>query len=156
QLPTLPDLDHFLYLCAHGSRHCWFRLKWVADIGAMLRRKSLELEVVCARAKELDLERCLNTALLLARELMDAPVSEALLARAGADRGARRLVVTAHKFLEVLGSVLDPSKGFGSTLRLLLGECSIRSDWNYRRTVLQRYALSYSYPIVRPVIQMVD
>src|SRR5262249_57178034 len=69
QLPTLPDLDHFLYLCAHGSRHCWFRLKWVADIGAMLQRKSLDLEVVCARAKELDLERCLNTALLLAHVL---------------------------------------------------------------------------------------
>src|SRR5262249_46903346 len=109
QLPTLPDTDHFLYLCAHGSRHAWFRLKWVADIAAMVRTGSLDFEVLGARARELDLARCVNAALLLARELMEAPVSEALLARANSDSGARRLAVTAQQLLNSRDS--DPAKG---------------------------------------------
>jgi Uncharacterised nucleotidyltransferase len=155
QLPTLPDVDHFLYLCAHGTRHAWFRLKWVADIAAMVRLKSLDLEVVGTRALELDLERCLSTALLLAQELMDAPICEALLARARSDSRVRRLAGIAHQFLKSFGLDSDPTKGF-ATLRLLVAECSIRSDWSYRRMVLQRYALSYAYPVLRPMIQMVE
>src|SRR5262249_6455235 len=33
---TLPAEDLFLYLCVHGGMHVWFRLKWLADIAALL------------------------------------------------------------------------------------------------------------------------
>ena len=33
---TLGADDLFAYLCAHGAYHAWFRLKWLADIGALL------------------------------------------------------------------------------------------------------------------------
>jgi hypothetical protein len=156
ELPAMPDVDHFLYLCAHGSRHSWFRLKWVADIGAVLQHKSFDFDVVRTRAAELDLERCLHTALLLARELLQAPVPATLFAQARADAGARRLQATARKCLTRSGSDADPSKSFGFTLRLFLGEYNMRSDWGYRRAVLQRHALSYAYPLLRPVIRMAE
>ena len=38
-LRTFGEDDLFAYLCAHGAFHCWFRLKWLADIGALLTRQ---------------------------------------------------------------------------------------------------------------------
>jgi hypothetical protein len=156
ELPTIPEIDHFLYLCAHGSRHSWFRLKWVADIGAMLQRISLDLDAVCARAKELDLERCLHTALLLAREFLQAPVCETLLSQARADSGARHMQAVACKWLVRSGSEADVANSFAFALQLFFQEYNIRSDWKYRRTVLQRHVLSYAYPALRPVMRTVD
>jgi Uncharacterised nucleotidyltransferase len=39
---TFGEDDLFAYMCAHGAIHCWFRLKWLADIGALLARQSKE------------------------------------------------------------------------------------------------------------------
>lgn len=33
---TLAPRDLLLYLCVHGAEHFWFRLKWLADVHAML------------------------------------------------------------------------------------------------------------------------
>ena len=35
-LRTLGDAELFAYLCVHGASHCWFRLKWLADLNAWL------------------------------------------------------------------------------------------------------------------------
>jgi hypothetical protein len=156
-LPTLPDIDHFLYLCAHGSRHLWFRLKWIADIGAMLNRmSSVQLDVVQKRSAELDVDRCLHTALLLARGLLMVPIPEALLARANADANARKSAAAAHKCIGFFGRDGDPFSSLDFRTRLLLGECRMRSGGSYRLAVLQRHALSYAYPLLRPFMRMAE
>src|SRR3974377_2389702 len=33
---TLGEEDLFAYLCMHGALHWWYRLKWLADINALL------------------------------------------------------------------------------------------------------------------------
>jgi hypothetical protein len=155
ELPTLSHVNHFLYLCAHGSRHSWFRLKWVADIGALLCSMSPhDLDVVSRRAAELNLGHCLHTALLLARELLQAPVPEAMLAPACADSGARRSEAAALRCINTFGSEGDPLKSFAFTARLFQQEYRLRSDWQYRRKVLQRHAISYAYPLLRPFMRM--
>jgi Uncharacterised nucleotidyltransferase/Transglutaminase-like superfamily len=40
RIPTLPPEGLFLYLCVHGALDGWLRLKWLADIGALLRTAS--------------------------------------------------------------------------------------------------------------------
>lgn len=40
RIPALPVEQLFLYLCVHGALDGWLRLKWLADIGALLRRFS--------------------------------------------------------------------------------------------------------------------
>jgi hypothetical protein len=35
-LPTLGDADLFVFLCVHGAAHGWARLKWLADVAALL------------------------------------------------------------------------------------------------------------------------
>lgn len=38
---TVPqDADHFAYLCIHGARHDWARLKWLADVAAFWETRS--------------------------------------------------------------------------------------------------------------------
>ena len=36
QLPTLSSDDLFAHLCVHGASSAWFRLKWIADLAALL------------------------------------------------------------------------------------------------------------------------
>lgn len=35
---TLDEHALLVYLCVHGARHLWFRLKWVADVQALLQQ----------------------------------------------------------------------------------------------------------------------
>lgn len=35
-VPALSRVDTLLYLCAHGSQHLWFRLKWLEDIARIV------------------------------------------------------------------------------------------------------------------------
>src|SRR5271169_798652 len=64
---TLPDEELFLYLCVHGSVHMWFRLKWLADIAALLQRLRPEaIGRIASRARTLGLDRPVHVALILA------------------------------------------------------------------------------------------
>ena len=49
-VPTLPSESLFLYLCVHGALDGWLRLKWLADIAALLRKMSPEQLGAIARA----------------------------------------------------------------------------------------------------------
>ncbi len=42
RIPTLPAPRLLLYLCVHGALDGWLRLKWLADIAALLRTMSAE------------------------------------------------------------------------------------------------------------------
>ena len=41
-IPTLPVSRLLLYLCVHGALDGWLRLKWLADIAALLRSMTAE------------------------------------------------------------------------------------------------------------------
>jgi hypothetical protein len=41
-LRTLGEEDLFAYLCMHGALHWWYRLKWLADINAILAARPPE------------------------------------------------------------------------------------------------------------------
>ena len=40
ELRTLTDDDLFAYLCLHGASHAWERLKWLADVAALITNDS--------------------------------------------------------------------------------------------------------------------
>lgn len=67
QLAFLDDPALFLFLCDHGSRHLWFRLKWLGDIGLMLSDKRIgDWELTLKMADRLGFRRILaQTALLI-------------------------------------------------------------------------------------------
>lgn len=73
-----------LYLCVHGAKHRWCRLIWLADI-AWLARNEPDWNRAWRLAVEAGGERPLLLGLLLARDLLAAPIAESLLERAMAD-----------------------------------------------------------------------
>lgn len=79
--PTLAWEDYLLLLCVHGAKHRWERLIWVCDIAEITRaHRDLPWGEIKARAERLGCERVLLLGLLLARDLLDAPVPDAALA----------------------------------------------------------------------------
>ncbi len=76
---VLSKEDELLYLCAHGTKHHWARLKWICDVAEMCRHASdLDWDGLVDRAVRLDLERILFLGLRLAKECLDAPVPTSL------------------------------------------------------------------------------
>lgn len=106
---TLPDEDLFLYLCVHGSVHMWFRLKWLADIAALLRRLRPEvIDRIARRARDLEVDRSFHQAVLLAHLLMAAPVPPVVLMNARGDAAAMRLAIAGCRALNWHGSPEEP------------------------------------------------
>jgi Uncharacterised nucleotidyltransferase len=108
---TLPDEELFLYLCVHGSAHMWFRLKWLADISALLQQLRPEaIERIANRAQTFGLNRPVHVALLLAHMLMAAHVPSDILTKAHEDEAARKLVIAGFRALNWRGSPGEPSE----------------------------------------------
>jgi hypothetical protein len=76
---TLCREDLFLALCFHGTKHRWCRLKWLVDIAEMLRNAdSMDWDLIEKTTTRRPLARAaVSLAILLAHDLLDAPVSAA-------------------------------------------------------------------------------
>jgi Uncharacterised nucleotidyltransferase len=106
---TLPDEELFLYLCVHGSVHMWFRLKWLADIAALLQQLHPEvIDRIASRSRVLGLDRSFHQAMILAHKLMVAPVPPEVLTRAYRNRTARQLAIAACRALNWHESPEEP------------------------------------------------
>jgi hypothetical protein len=65
-LPTLARDEVFAYLCVHGASSAWFRLKWIADLSALLSTCRVEeIERLYQRSQHLGAGRAATQALLL-------------------------------------------------------------------------------------------
>lgn len=92
-----------LYLCAHGSKSLWSRLRWISDIAELIVRDLdagfwQRLDHV---AKKSNSERMLLTGLQLAHQLLNAPLPEHVKVQIRADSTVAMLVeeVVDHLFL---------------------------------------------------------
>jgi hypothetical protein len=94
-LKTLGDQELFTYLSVHGASHCWFRLKWLADLNAWLASKSDE-EIAGFHnfARRLGVDACTGQALLLRDRLFGRAPPAALAAELGSAK-LRLLVAVA-------------------------------------------------------------
>ena len=64
---TLHHLDHFIYLCVHGTEHRWYRIKWLLDLPMMARHGKLNWHQLPNRAAELGALEHLYVSLYLLR-----------------------------------------------------------------------------------------
>ena len=80
-LPTLRIEELFAYLAVHGASSAWFRLKWIADLAALLDgRSAQEIGSLYRRSQELGAGRAAGLALLLLDALFGTPLPPPLLA----------------------------------------------------------------------------
>ncbi|MET1112359.1 MAG: nucleotidyltransferase family protein [Allosphingosinicella sp.] len=99
-LDTLRFDDLFAYLCIHGASSAWFRLKWIADVGALIGAcPPDEIERLYRRSQELGAGRAPAQALLLCERLFATPLPPALAAELRSDRVNRWLLAVALRKL---------------------------------------------------------
>jgi hypothetical protein len=84
------------FLIGHGQEHGWSRLKWLADLNALLAQRSAErLEYLYASAEALGLGSRVSAAFLLCSRLFDLQLSPDLLAKCRKSHSAQRLVAVS-------------------------------------------------------------
>lgn len=99
-LPTLRTDELFAYLTVHGASSAWFRLKWIADVAALLAGSPpAEIERLYRRSQQIGAGRAAAQALLLCERLFETPVPPALVAELRRDRTNRWLLVAALRLL---------------------------------------------------------
>ncbi|HYD38273.1 MAG TPA: nucleotidyltransferase family protein, partial [Allosphingosinicella sp.] len=99
-LPTLGGDELFAYLSVHGASSAWFRLKWIADVAALLSSlPPAAIERLYRRSQQLGAGRAAGQALLLCERLFATPLPPALAAELAADRTNRWLLAVALRKL---------------------------------------------------------
>ena len=139
---ALADADLLLYLCVHGSRHCWFRLKWLADIAALSAGDGGRLVTAAlATADELGIAVPVLEAAHLAHHRLGAEVPEAVLRRAEADPMVRARRAAVDNSIRLVGPGGDPHGDRALSRWRLFAEYRLRAEWSYRGAVLARHVL---------------
>ena len=78
-LQTLASDELFAYLCVHGASSAWFRLKWIADLAALLSdNEPSENDRLYHQSQRLGAGRAAAQALLLAEQLFETRISPEL------------------------------------------------------------------------------
>ena len=75
---TLAREDLLLALCVHAAKHAWIRLCWLRDIAGVAELEGLDWKLVERSARSLGIERMVAVGLVLAQDLLGAPVSDAI------------------------------------------------------------------------------
>lgn len=142
-LPTLEHDELFAYLCAHGASSAWFRLKWIADLAALISEAdSGEIERLYRRSVALGAGRTAALALLLAATLFGTRLGAELTRELRSDRVNGWLVSAAlRKLTGRTGSVELHEVTLG-TASIHLTQLALMRPWRFKRVELGRQLVS--------------
>jgi len=128
-LQTLSTPNLLLYLCVHGANHMWFRLKWLADVQALLRQSGPEaIQQLEEDAKDHGCERAVGQALGLTRLLYGLPAAEFRLSRSAAVPG---LVRSALRAMTAGNAASELETVPFGTSRLAWARYRLKREWRF-------------------------
>jgi hypothetical protein len=149
-----------LYLCAHGTKHCWLRLRDLCDIALyVVSTPALDWELCLTLSKSANCDLVLKHALLLARKVLGLELPLAIRNYCE-DAEAQALADTAQSFLfretdhigyrEALHYHLAFAKDWKSRVRFLFQRVLVpaEEDWQDVRLPQSLYLLYY---LIRPI-----
>lgn len=156
QLPTLADDELFAYLCVHGATHCWSRLKWIADVAALLKNADgPAIERLYRRSLVIGVGRCSGQALLLCETLFAMELPPSLSAEIRADTATRRLVKIAMGAMAGRQAETELDETVLGTVPIHLSHFLLAPGWRYKASELRRKSLSHhdraTIPLPRPL-----
>ena len=140
-LRTLAADDLVAYLTAHGASHGWSRLKWLADLHALLPNDPTALERLYRRAVTLGAGTCPALALRLCRRLFNLQIGDSLWGEIERDLKSRLLERIAL-------SAMSGAGGREIAERPLIGDLVLTSHllfgrgWAWRWAEFQRQWVS--------------
>lgn len=131
-LRTFRENELFAYLCVHGATHAWSRLKWLADLNALVAGKSdAQMESLYRRAGAMGAGWCAGQALLLCEQLLGLRLPPGLRSEFTRSRRIQRLVSIARGVMigaDAETETLD--RRFGTT-RINLAQFLLQPGWGY-------------------------
>ena len=131
-LRTLGEEDLFAYLCMHGALHWWYRLKWLADVNALLAGASEDGVARLVGAAEVrGAGRAATQALLLCRRLLGTPLPDHLMATLAKGATVRWLEATALRAMTAGKGELEPREQRFGTTRGSLSTFLLGRSWRY-------------------------
>lgn len=138
-LPTLGKDELFAYLCVHGSAHAWSRLKWLADVAALLKDEDeAEVERLYRRSIELGGGRTAAQALILCSDLLSMPLRQDLKRELRSDRTTAYLVGLAIKSINASGPVVELDELVLGTVPIHIGHFLMGRGWQYKAREFRR------------------
>ena len=162
---TMPTAELMIFLCAHGTKHCWQRLSWVCDIAELIRvEPEFDWDAVLTLSRKIGSARMLSLGVLLAHEILDAPLPEPIAGRIRADRMVRilaREVIARYRhdhdrpldFADIWPFNLSAGASARDRLMCRLNFLTPALRPNKRDIAFVRLPqrLSFLYPAVKPV-----
>ena len=137
-LRTLGNEDLFAYLCMHGALHWWYRLKWLADINALIAVASENsIEHLFRAAETRGVGLAAAQALVLCQRFFGTVLPPSLLAPFKKSLVMRWLDATAVKAMTAGQSEYEPRKMRFGTTRGSLSTFLLSRNWRYRLAELK-------------------
>jgi hypothetical protein len=107
KIPVLSAEHELVLVCIHGAKHLWERLTLVADVAALVARQTtLNWQESFAAAEAAGAGRMLRSGLILAEDLLRAPLPQEIQSRIRADAAASRLAREIAEWLPSAGDSL--------------------------------------------------
>jgi hypothetical protein len=153
-LRTLGEEDLFAYLCMHGALHWWNRLKWLADVNALLASTPKDgVERLVRAAEARGAGRAAAQALLLCRKLFQTPLPASLTATLDKSITMRWLVATALNAMTIGQGECDPHEVRFGTTRGSLSTVLLSRSWHYQLAELRIQLTSPTDVLTLPLPQ---
>jgi len=151
-LRTLGEDDLFAYLCMHGALHWWYRIKWLADVNALVAAApGSGIERLFSVAEARGAGRAAAQALLLCQRLLGTPVPAALLATISKNLTVRWLEATALNAMTAGQSEREPRDLRFGTTRGSLSTFLLSTSWRYRLAELKNHLTNHMDALTVPL-----
>lgn len=151
-LATLPRDELIAYLCVHGAAHAWSRLKWLADVAALLPTSApADMERLYERLLLLGVGRCAAQALLLCNLIFGTSLPAALHDRLREDPSNGVLVAIALRVMAGRNQERELDETLFGTLPIHFSHFLLSSGIAYKRAEMLRKLRS---PVDRMVLDL--
>jgi hypothetical protein len=114
---TLAQDDLFAYLCVHGAHHFWSRLKWLADVNALLTSSRADIERLYRHAQSIGAGLCAGQALLLCHRLLGLTLPAPILRELQTNNRCEKLTAIALAEMTALHAATEKDPGIAGVIR---------------------------------------
>lgn len=128
---TLAPDNLFAYLCVHGAHHSWSRLKWLADLNALIASTKPDLEHLYRHAKSVGAGLCAGQALLLCQQLFGLRLPDVIARELKAHKRCQRLVAVAIEAMTESNGFAERDQGTRAVMRGLRNQLMLGHGWAF-------------------------
>jgi hypothetical protein len=130
-LRTLAQDDLFAYLCVHGARHSWSRLKWLADLNALISANAADIGRLYRHAHQIGAGLCAGQALLLCHRLFALKLPAGLADELSAQRRLEKLVAIAMAAMAAPHTETEVDGGVAGVTRFVHTQFLLGQGWPF-------------------------